>query len=180
MGLLDNTADRVSETLGRDPESAKGNAFNRDFNESDFDEFGATTRAGKFVALAAFEIPASTEYAWGYGRASNEANQGYIYVDLNGDDGTGSVTQEITGTLRLSQESATGRETLVVSDFALGKLDGSKTDRGLQIPLPEQVDKPTVSKDSSLVVSVRANEDGEDVTDEVSEVILPVTEYDLS
>lgn len=179
MGLLDNVTSGVSseasEVLGKSKQSAANSSFNRDFNQSDFDDdWGEDVTADAWTRLSEFTVPASTRYAWGYGSAKNPENQGYIYVLIQ--NGT---PEEVTGTLRLAQESPTGRKTLVVADFDSSTLHGSKSDRTQRIPLPEQVDKPQVSKDSKLVVEFNAN--STDTIDPANtEVILPVTEYDLS
>ena len=186
MGIFDNmgggSLSNIADTVGRDPDSvSEGAAFGRDFNAEDFDSFGTTIQTGRFEELATFKVPASTEYSWGYGRASAPENQGYIYVELETESNT-----EVSGTLRLKQESATGRQTRVVADMNLDKLDASKSNRTNQVPLPEQVEFPKVTQDSYLVVEVKAtNADGEVIdldsdAEGLVDVILPVTEYDLS
>jgi len=176
---LNNAADRLADTVGIDPGSASGSApaFSRDFTTDSFDSFGGSVDTDQFYEVARFQVPASTEYAWGYGRAKNPENQGYLYVDLQ--DGT---PNPVEGTLRLMQESATGRQTLVVSDFDTSTLDGSRTDRTQRIPLPEQVNNPKVSKDSYLVVELQTNAStgSKNVSESNSDVVFPVTEYDLS
>lgn len=174
LGLGNGVANQLAETLGRDPESAQAKAFNRDFNIGNFDSFGGDVTAGKFTEIGRFEVPSSTEYSWGYGRASNPENQGYLYVDLQ--NGTPAAVE---GTIRFTLQSATGRQEIVVADFDTEKLDASKTDRQQQVPFPEQVGTPKASEDSFIVVKFDpASNDTVDETE--SEVILPVTEYDLS
>lgn len=172
---ITGSANRVAETLGRDPSSsATGRAFNRDFNVSNFDSFGGDVTDGKFTEIARFKVPSSTEYSWGYGRAGAPENQGYLYVDLQN-----ATPAAVEGTIRFTIQSATGRQETVVADFDTEKLDASKTDRTQQVPLPEQVDKPVASEDSFLVVKMDPT--ANDTIDSAnSEVILPVTEYDLS
>lgn len=178
MGLMDNitgSADRLADTIGSDPQSAaSGRAFKRDFNISNFDSFGGDVTSGKYTEVARFNVPASTEYSWGYGRAHNPENQGYLYVDLQN-----STPAAVDGTIRFTIQSATGRQEEVVADFDTSTLDASKTDRTQQVPFPEQVDKPVASEDSHLVVKLDPS--ANDTIDSAnSEVILPVTEYDLS
>jgi len=177
MGLFDGAAgvgSEVADTLGINKESAKQKAFKRDFNKGDFDEFGGDVNAGQFSTIASYDVPASTEISWGYGKANNPENQGYLYVDLQN-----ATPAAVEGTLRLAQESPTGRRTLVVADFDTTTLDASKSDRTQRIPLPEQVDKPVVTQDSRIVVQLKPTAD--DTVDEgQSDVIFPVTEYDLS
>jgi len=174
MFNLGGPVSNLAETLGQDAGSAERNSFNRDFNTSNFDSFGGDVTDGKYVEVARFRVPSSTEYAWGYGSAAAPENQGYLYVDLR--DGSDS---EIEGTFRLELASATGRETTVVADFDTEKLDASKTDRTQQVPLPEQVSDPLASEDSFLVVKFQPTAAGT-VSETNSEVIVPVTEYDLS
>lgn len=163
----------VAETLGQDPESAGADSFKRDFNVANFDTFGGDVTAGKYTEIARFRVPSSTEYSWGYGRASAPENQGYLYVDLqNGTPGP------VEGTIRFTLQSATGREEIVVADFDTEKLNASKTDRTQQVPFPEQVSTPKASEDSFLVVKFDPASN-DTIDDAESEVILPVTEYDL-
>lgn len=178
MGLLDNLGGNVgneaARVLGKSNESATRKSFNRDFNASDFDEFGGDVKAGAWVELARFTVPAKTEYSWGYGSAENPENQGHLYVDLQNGSGTA-----IDGTIRFLQRSATGRGSEVIADFDTSRLDASKSDKGLMVPFPEQVGHDLVVQDSHLTVEVEANSD-DTVDADSSEVIIPVTEYDLT
>ena len=168
-GGLSNLAD----TLGKDPDSAAAQSFNRDFNVANFDTFGGQVTSGKYTEIARFKVPSSTEYSWGYGRASNPENQGYLYADIQND-----TSGAIEGTIRFTLQSATGREEIVVADYDTEKLDASKTDRTQQVPFPEQVSTPKASEDSFLVVKFDPASN-DTIDDAESEVILPVTEYDL-
>jgi hypothetical protein len=179
-GGLGNIADagaEAADVVGVSREASERSAFSRDFNVGNFDSFGGSVTPGKFVEIARYEVPADTEYAWGYGRSSAPENQGYIYVDLQ------SATPNPTeGTLRFKVESSTGRRTEVVKDLDTEKLDASKTDRTQQVPIPEQVNSALATQDAYLVVELDAastNTDQE-VDSGESEVIIPVTEYDLS
>jgi len=173
FGLGNGVANSIADTLGQDPGSASANSFNRDFNVGNFDSFGGDVTAGKFTEIARFKVPSSTEYSFGYGRASAPDNQGYLYCDLQND-----TPDPVEGTLRLELQSATGRESTVVADFDTEKLDASKTDRTQQVPLPEQVSDPVATEDSFLVVKMDAQAN-DSVDSAESEIILPVTEYDL-
>lgn len=177
MGLFDQAtgaAKETAETLGVNRESAGKSAFKRDFNTGDFDSFGGSVLAGEYTTIARYDVPASTQISWGYGKASNPENQGYLYVDLQ--NGTPAAVE---GTVRLAQESPTGRRTLVVADYDSTTLDASKSDRTQRVPLPEQVDKPLVTQDSRIVVQLKPGAD-DTVDAGNSDVIFPVTEYDLS
>jgi hypothetical protein len=176
--MLDNIMGQSLETarvLGKSKDSAANAAYNRDFNTGDFDSFGGDTQSGKFIEVGRFKVPASTEYAWGYGSADNPENQGYLYVDLQ--DGS---SNQIEGTIQLVQESATGRQKVVVAEYDTNRLDSSKSDRTNMVPLPEQVDKPKVGQDSYLVLYFDGSSGGNTIDSGNSECIFPVTEYDLS
>lgn len=184
MGLLDNLGGSVgneaARVLGKSQESASRKSFNRDFNDDDFDEFGGDVKADSWVEIARFTVPAKTEYSWGYGSAENPENQGHLYVDLRGDDEDADGTMDpIEGTIRFLQRSATGRGSEVVADFDTTRLDASKSDKGLMVPFPEQVGHDLVVQDSHLTVELEANAD-DSIVAANSEVIIPVTEYDLT
>jgi hypothetical protein len=165
----------VARVLGKSKDSAANAAYNRDFNTDNWDSFGGDTQSGKFIEVARFKVPASTEYSFGYGSEDNPENQGYLYVDLQG-----GSSNEIEGTIQLVQESATGRQKVVVAEYDTNRLDSSKSDRTQMVPLPEQVDKPTVGQDSYLVLYFDGNSGGNTIDSTNSESIIPVTEYDLS
>lgn len=176
MGLLDNIRGEASEAarvLGKSEDSAQRDSFNRDFGTGNFDSFGGDVEPGKFVQIAEFDVPASTEYSWGYGSAENEVNQGYLYVELK----NGSSTS-LEGTVQFAQETPTGRGKRVVAEFDTTRLDASKTDRAKMVPLPEQVGHPVVTQDSKLTVYFDCSSN-DTVNSSNSEVIMPVTEYDL-
>lgn len=174
--LLGKAESVVDEVTGMASNGQQGVAFAKDFNVSDFDSFGGSTTKGKFTEIARFKVPASTKYAWGYGAANNPDNQGYIYVDLQTSD-----EDEVEGTLQLVVQSATTRETEVVKELDTSRLDESKTDRKQMVPLPEQVGSALATQDSYLVLKLDPATSDTDVDDGTnSEVIIPVTEYDLS
>lgn len=178
MGLLGNITQtaksEASEVLGKSEESAERTSFNKDFNTDDFDSFGGDVQSGKWVEIGRFTVPASTEYSWGYGSAANPENQGYLYVDLQ--NGTPNAVE---GTIRFLQRSATGRNSEVIADFDTTRLDASKSDKALMVPFPEQVNHDLVTQDSHLTVELNANS-SDTVDAGQSEVIIPVTEYDLT
>jgi hypothetical protein len=163
----------LGDVLGKSDEAAQREAFNRDFNVSNFDSFGGDVTSGKYVEIARFQIPADTEYRFGYGAAKNPRNQGDLYVDLQN-----STPAEVEGTIRFKIESATGRRSKVIADFDTSTLDASKTNSDQQEPLPEQVGT-TATQDAYLVVELDPNSN-DTVSASDSEVIIPVTEYDLS
>lgn len=177
MGLLGNNlpvAKEAARVMGKSEESADRDSFNRDFGTANFDTFGGDTQVGKQIEIGRFTVPASTEYAWGYGSADNPANQGYLYVKIMSDAGN-----QVHGKLTLVQESPTERGQTVVASFDTERLDASKSDSQLQVPLPEQISKPLVTQDSSLALYFNANT-AETIDETATDVIFPVTEYDLS
>lgn len=164
----------VNDVLGTPQETANRKGFSRELNVGDFDSFGGDVTDGKYVEIARFQVPADTEYSWGYGAANNPENQGYMYVDLNN-----ATPAAVEGTLRLVVESSTGRRTEVVKDIDTERLDASKTDRTQMVPLPEQVSSALAKQDGYLVVKL--NPSANDTVDSgTSEVIIPATEYDLT
>jgi len=172
MSIFNNSMS-LADIVGKSDEAAERSSFNRDFNVGNYDSFGGDVTAGKFVEIARFQVPADTEYRWGYGAAKNPRNQGDLYTDLK--DGGGS---EVEGTIRFKIESATGRRTEVVADYDTETLDASKTNSEKQEPFPEQVGV-TATQDSFLVVELDPQSNG-NVDASNSEVIHPITEYDLS
>lgn len=183
MGLLNNItagAGDAAEVLGKGQESAARKSFDRDFGTANFDEFGGDVQPGKEIEIARFTVPASTEYSWGYGSASNPENQGHLFVDLFIDDDGDSTTAavEVEGSLILAQESPTGRGRDVIAEYDTTRLDASKSDKGLMVPLPEQVGHDLVTQDSSLVVYFDGNTSGT-LKETPTDLIMPVTEYDL-
>lgn len=180
LGL--GSSESIGDIIGRSEESANRAAFSRDFGVTNFDEWGGTLQSGKFIEIGRFRAPADTEYSFGYGRAANPSNQGYIYFDpVASGEGTGADGDEIEGTLRLVVESSTGRSQHVVADLDTAKLDSSKSNREKMVPLPEQVGSPLATQDAYLVLKLdpRGSDDGKHVADD-TEMIMPVTEYDLS
>lgn len=181
MALFNNTniANEAARVLGRSQEAADRKAFDRDFSTDSFDEFAGETQPGKNVQIARFTVPASTEYSWGYGSAENAQNQGHLYVDLQLDTtGDGAADTQATGSIVFAQETPTGRGYEVVAEYDMSRLNASKSDKQLMVPFPEQVSHDLVTKDSHLTVYVDADQAGT-VKADASDVIMPVTEYDL-
>lgn len=180
MGLLDDITDSAQETvadvIGEPEGTAEAPHFNKKLRESSFTEFGGDVASGDgWHRIAEFVVPAQESYRWGYGKADNADNQGYMYVELN--DGADTQWE---GQIRLIQANAQETNIVPVFEDDLSTLDGSKTDKTQQVPLPEQVQQPRVGRDSKLALEIR-HDNYEDVDGEVSEansdVILPVTVY---
>lgn len=179
MALFDSGVNNIAETIGVDPGSTRdeGEAFSRELNVGDFDSFGGDVTVGKYTEIASFQVPADTKYAYGYGRATNPENQGYLYVDLQS-----STPNPVEGTIRFIVQSSTGRRTEVVKDFDTERLDASKTDRTQMVPMPEQVNSALATQDAYLRIQLNPAPSNTDqsVDSAQSEVIIPATEYDLS
>ncbi len=167
-------SERLSDIIGRPEASSNSSAFPQTMKEGDFDEFGNDTAPGEWTRIATFTVPAQEAYRWGYGRATNAENQGYMYVSLNDDTGTA-----VDGKLRIAQSDAQERRQIVVVEEDVATLSGSKFDKEQQRPLPEQVDKPMVGRDSKLTLEFQPSEKqgAATIVEEQSEVSLPVTNY---
>ena len=174
LNPLSGATDELQGVLGRSSDAAERQAFNREFSVSDFDSFGGDVTSGKFTEVARFQVPADTEYSWGYGRADAPENQGYLYVDLQ--NGTPAAVE---GTIRFVVESSTGRKTEVVADYDTERLDASKTNREQQVPFPEQIGSAVATQDAYLVIKMDPSAD-DTISSANSDVIIPATEYDLS
>lgn len=178
FGLGGSVSEAVGDVVGRPNDTGSaGEPFPRKFNADDFDgaEFGGTMQAGQFNRVGTYTVPAGTEVSWGSGKASNEANQGYMYVFLKDADGN-----EVVGTLRIAQTTPTERETVVVGDYDSDELHGSKSNREQKQPLPEQVDKPIVEKQSKLIVEFKPSGSSSVTIDSTeTDFSVPWTEYDL-
>lgn len=181
MGLLDNfNASGIVNDVTGQPQGDASTPFPTFIKKSDDEEdsFGGTCQPDVWTPILDFRIPAGVKYAWGYGAASAPDNQGYIYVFLK-DNAT--TPAEVTGTLRLKQTSATGREMIAVKDLESDALHGSKTDRKLMVPLPEQSDFPTVRQDSHMVVEFMPDSTSAvTISKANTDFRIPATEYDLS
>ena len=175
---MGDSSSGLSDVLGSSPDASSGGAFERQFKNSNFDGgVEGDVVDTDFRTIASYEVPAGTEIRFGSGSAQNEANQGYLYVLIkNG----GSSPEEIEGTLRLSYATATGRGIVVVQDFNAENLHGSKSDRGLKVPLPEQVDKRKIEENERLLVQFQTDSGSVTINDPETEVDIPVTEYDLT
>lgn len=129
-------------------------AFRKTLDKDDFSLAGGSgTQSldgdGEQNTIAEFQVPPQQTYRYGYGSASREANQGYLFVDLK-DDATSPAN--ISGKVRLVQEDANGLNKKVVFEEQADVLNGDQSDRQQKIPLPEQVNFPLVGEDSYLKI----------------------------
>lgn len=181
MGVFDNLGnagmgDEISRVLGTSKDAAGGQAFQRSFKNGDFDDgVGGDVEATQFRTIASYQVPAGTELAWGYGSATNEANQGYIYALTQN-----ATPAEVTGTLRLAYASTTQRGIEVVWDGNEEELHGDKSDRSMKKPLPEQVQKPVQQQDEYLLVQFKTDGGADTIDGANTDLAIPVTEYDLT
>lgn len=170
---LGGSGGNLSDILGKP--NAGPSSFNQSLKTGHFDSFGGTMQANQWNRLAEFTVPAQERYRWGYGRAINPENQGHMYVYLQ--DGS---SNEVIGSLRIGQTNAQETTKLVVYENESDTMHGSKSDRTQQQPLPEQVDKPKVGRDSKLILEFNPDADTPVTIDEAqTDVILPVTTYEL-
>lgn len=174
-GIVGEAKDSVDDILGQPTGDESGSqTFRKSLNVGDFDTFGTSLESGKWNRVAEFVVGAQERYKWGYGSASAPENQGYIYCDLVNSD-----SEQVEGTVRFAQTDANERQLRTSFEDDVQTLDGSKTDRKQQKPLPKQVDKPWVGRDSMLVIEINPTNTSslttEDVDSSNSEVILPVT-----
>lgn len=174
-----DTGEALGDITGQPNSSANRNAFSRELNVGDFDSFGGSVTDGKYVEIFRLQVPADTEWSWGYGSAKNPENQGYLYVDLMDNS---STPVAVDGQLRFVIESSTGRNTEVVKDIDTERLDQSKTNRQQMVPFPEQVQSSLATQDAYLVGKLDpvSSNDGDTVSGANSDVIIPASEYDLS
>lgn len=182
IGGGSGVSSEVAKTVGRTSEKrSDGDPFGTFFDTNSFDDtFGATCQPGQWTLLGEFEVPSGVEYSWGVGTAENEANQGYIYIDLR--DGSAAPGVEVEGDLRLSYNTKTGRGEKPVKDYKTDGLDASKSSRENMEALPEQTQRPVRKEDEKLQLYFRNNTSSAVTVDNGtnSEVKIPVTEYDLT
>lgn len=180
MGLLDNGLAGVinggAAGAGRGSGAEK---YQRPLDVDDFDDFGGSLRAGKFVEIGSLETPAGIERRWGWGDPEHEANQGYAFGVFQDSDG---VQQHVK--LSLEWRNSTGRRTQVVEEVDSRDMDtDDRYDRSSQIPIPERVGKERASIHQELVVRampVGDTGDGDEIDAGNTVMRLPVTEYDVS
>lgn len=174
MPLFNNVRNQLDDVLGQ-PNSANSKRFSQSLKKRQMDSFGGTAQPDTWNRIGEFIVPAQEQYRWGYGRAKNPENQGYMYVLLQN-----TTPSEVTGSFRIAQTNAQETNKLVVYEDDSETLHGSKSDRTQQKPLPEQVNKPKVGRDSKLILEFYPDSDGSVTVDsENSEIILPVTTYTL-
>lgn len=169
-GLQQTAQEVVSEVTGQ-PQDQQSGSFNKRLTESDLITDGTTLSDGEFTKTGDFVVPAQERYRWGFGAAKHEANQGYLYVDLQT-----SSPSAIDGLLRVQQRDAQEREIVTVYEERTNVLDGSQTDRTQQQAFPEQRDYPKVGRDSKLNLSMDPDSD-DSVSQSDSTVLAPVTVY---
>jgi len=187
LGL--NLGSAINDVTGTTDDGAR--TFKRPFgfgyHNNDAVGVGGQVNPGQEGAIISYIVDAGREYAWGYGAAKYEANQGYMSGDIvaAGDNPNLDAGDSIKGTVILEQHSSTGREQKKVREIENGDLPaGSDGDRSTKEPLPEQDGFPLVTQDSRLVVTFKPDAQEYDnpvtVDEAASELSIPVTEYDLS
>lgn len=165
----------VEQITGQPDDGVGGKPVPQDYGIGNFDSFGGDVQAGKEVEIAKRKVDADTKTRWGYGTSARPENQGYLYVDLKS-----GTPNPVEGIIKFFVESPTRRTSHFVRSFDTTRLDASKTDRTMMVPLPLQSDY-IASEDSYIVIYLDAASSNTDQNVDAanSEVIIPVTEYDL-
>ena len=124
---------------------------------------------GDFNLVTYYTVQAQEKATFGWGKASEPVNQGYIHFQLQ----TG-VPAAIDGPTRLVLEDAHGAQIAggVVMEEQSTRMDGSTTDRDLQLPLPQW--SLFATEDSRLAVRVNPSATAT-VSESDSTVQLPIT-----
>lgn len=187
MGLLDNglLGGNLANEIGASTEAAKSGAdtYRKPLSPSSFDSFGAgSLTQGEEKEIARLETGSGLERRWGYGRADQAENQGYVYGHLKNASG-----ENIYGMLIFMWENSTGRQTEVAEEIPAQDIDtADRYNRDSQPPLPEKQDKNKAEQDEFLVVRFIPDTDPADITNSysidkgASEARWPATEYDVS
>lgn len=176
--ILNQAKDTVDDVTGQPNDGS--NSFRRYLREKHVGYPNPTgtvdASAGDFTKVGEFVVPAQERYRWGFGSAKHEANQGYLYVDLQHDtDGDGTY-EPVDGSIRIQQRDAQERRIETAEELELSTLSASKSDRAKQVPFPEHRDLQKVGRDSKLVIAIDPDSDVT-VDWSQSDVILPTTVY---
>ena len=170
QNLLGNASDAVSSITGEANDGS--NKFRKTLKRPAFFTSDIDVNAGEYQKLGEFVVPAQEQYRFGAGAAEYEANQGYLFIDIQDASGPNPVQ----GTVRLQQRDAQERNIVTVFEEDTEVLRSSKTDRTQKQALPEQRNYPRVGRDSKLVVAI--NPDSTlTVSASDTEMLIPVTVY---
>lgn len=148
--------------------------YPRELKKQHFDEFGGDVKDDQYYRVGRLRLDAGIEMSFGYGTADQPENQGFIFADLRDDEGN-----SLDGNLQLEYRNSTGRGGEVVRDFDLEEISASKSDRSQKKPLPE-VERDPQERDEYLELYVQLDEGEAEVSYDESEIVVPVTEYDVS
>lgn len=171
MGLLSKLG------LGGAARSAVGSTqarFMKTLDRTDLDVDGGdvTTIAGQWTKLNdGYTVPAQQTIHYGYGTPAEPDNQGYLYIYLED-----TSAAETVGKVRLVQSNAQETVKFVIAEYNLASTHGSKTNKAMQIALPEQTQFPLVGEDSLVYLEVYTKA-GSSVDEVNSYVYIPVTIY---
>ncbi|MBI4201587.1 MAG: hypothetical protein HY532_00535 [Chloroflexi bacterium] len=156
--------------------------FRKTLQASDFMDIAGPTDvsvfAGKWIELGnGFTIPAAQQIVFGYGKASEPQNQGYIYVSLI-DDTTGDATQE-NGLLRFTHADPNRRSRVVVFEMRTEELDGDANDKAKRIPLPEIMDAlpRSLAKEDGLLILEFKSDATDILQPDYCVIRIPATAY---
>ena len=125
--------------------------------------------SGDFNLVTYYTVQAQEKATFGWGSAAQPVNQGYMYLQFQT-----SVPAAIDGPTRLVLEDAHGAQIPggVVLEEQSTRLDGSTTDRDLQVPLPQW--SLFATEDSRLAVRMDPTATAT-VEQDNSTVQLPIT-----
>lgn len=124
------------------------------------------TRIGKYT------VPAQQLTSWGYGDIEHPDSMGYLYIYIE----TDAPGQFVGGKIRLSQSNAQETSKFVIAEHTLAATYGSKTNRAMMIPLPEQTSYPMVGEDSILFLELYTST-GDTLDTSDCEIYIPVTVF---
>jgi hypothetical protein len=171
MGLLTKLG------IGRAARGAVGSTQARfmktlDRTDLDVDNADVTTVAGQWTKInAGYIIPAQQTLHYGYGTPAEPDNQGYLYIYLED-----TSAAETIGKVRLVQSNAQETVKFVIAEYNLASTHGSRTNKAMQIALPEQTQFPLVGEDSLVYLEVYTKT-ASSVDKDNSYVYIPVTIY---
>lgn len=156
---------------------ARGSTQNKFMKVLDEVDFGLTTadmpvNASTWTKIGSgYTIPAQQMFHYGFGVPELPDNQGYLYMYISDD-----TPAEEVGKVRLVQANAQETIKFVVAEYNMVSTHGSKTNKAMQLALPEQTQFPMVGEDSKLWLEVYIT--GADSIDkDETHVYIPVTIY---
>jgi hypothetical protein len=153
--------------------------FPKNLTKDDFQLANNSTQsivAGVWNTIGAFKVPAQQKFRFGYGKASEPDNQGYLYIDLKD---TSATPVQIEGMIRLVYADASLLKKSVIYEENTRVLRGSTTDKKLMKPLPETINtlRPDgyAGEDDYLLIELKP-ESSATLSKANSTVFIPATQ----